>query len=83
MAALTDQIALTRDRASARHVPDEIIAAPGIPLTHAGKRIEVPIKRLFTGRAPTKVVNTGSLTNPQTVDFCVRQATAFLARQHR
>jgi acetoacetyl-CoA synthetase len=72
-----------REHASARHVPDEIIATPGIPLTHAGKRIEVPVKRLFTGQAATEAVNIGSLTNPETVNFFARQATAFLARQHR
>lgn len=86
-AELTDDlrqsiIATIREHASARHVPDEIIAAPGIPLTHAGKRIEVPIKRLFTGRTPAEAVNIGSLTNPETVDFFVHQATAFLAHQH-
>jgi acetoacetyl-CoA synthetase len=68
-----------RATASARHVPDEIIAAPGIPVTHAGKRIEVPVKRMFSGRAPEEVVNTGSLANPETVDFFVDRARAFQA----
>jgi acetoacetyl-CoA synthetase len=68
-----------RSTASARHVPDEIIPAPGIPVTHAGKRIEVPVKRMFTGRAPADVVNTGSLANPETVDFFVERARAFQA----
>lgn len=68
-----------RATASARHVPDEIITAPGIPVTHAGKRIEVPVKRMFTGRAPDEVVNTGSLANPETVGFFVDRARAFQA----
>lgn len=69
-----------RARASARHVPDEIIPAPGIPITHAGKRIEVPIKRLFLGKSPAEAINTGSLSNPETVDFFVHQAQSFRTR---
>ncbi|PRC46350.1 acetoacetate--CoA ligase, partial [Mycobacterium sp. ITM-2017-0098] len=58
---LTDQL---RDRindtirtdVSPRHVPDEIIVAPGIPHTRTGKKLEVPIKKLFQGGDATKVV---------------------------
>ncbi|MDI3329962.1 MAG: acetoacetate--CoA ligase [Micrococcus sp.] len=83
-AELTDELRerinrTIRSTASARHVPDQIIAAPGIPVTHAGKRIEVPVKRMFTGRAPQDVVNTGSLANPETVPFFVDRARAFQA----
>src|SRR5699024_1205120 len=39
-----------RTPASVRHVPDEIIAVEAIPVTHTGKRIEVPLKKLFAGR---------------------------------
>ena len=68
-----------RGRASARHVPDAIEAAPGIPMTHAGKRIEVPLKKLFLGRPSESVVNRGALTNPATVDWFVARAARFLA----
>ena len=34
---------------SARHVPDEMIVVSGIPHTRTGKKLEVPIKRLFQG----------------------------------
>jgi acetoacetyl-CoA synthetase len=47
---LIDRINETvRREASPRHVPDEIIAVPGIPHTLTGKKLEVPIKRLLKG----------------------------------
>lgn len=38
-----------RSGASPRHVPDEILAVPGIPHTRTGKKLEVPVKRLLQG----------------------------------
>lgn len=57
-----------RQHASARHVPDEIVVAPDIPITHAGKKIEVPIKRLLGGHLPN-TVNIQSLANPESIDW--------------
>lgn len=79
---LTDElreriVATIRRLASPRHVPDEIVPVPGIPMTHAGKRIEVPLKKLFTGRALADAVNLGSLSNPETVDRFVEEARRF------
>jgi acetoacetyl-CoA synthetase len=68
-----------RGRASARHVPDDIEAVPGIPMTHAGKRIEIPLKKLFLGRPAESVVNRGALANPETVDWFIERAARFLA----
>ncbi len=34
---------------SPRHVPDEIVAAPAIPRTLTGKKLEVPVKRILQG----------------------------------
>lgn len=67
-----------RSRASARHVPDAIEAVPQIPMTHAGKRIEIPLKKLFLGHPARKAVNRGSLTNPDAVDWFVARADAFV-----
>ena len=36
-------------------VPDEIIIAPGVPMTKTGKLMEVPIKRVLQGMSPEKV----------------------------
>ncbi|NDK88677.1 acetoacetate--CoA ligase [Gordonia desulfuricans] len=39
-----------RTRLSPRHVPDEVIAAPGIPHTRTGKKLEVPVTSILAGR---------------------------------
>ena len=51
-----------RDQASPRHVPDEVLAVPGIPHTRTGKKLEVPVKRILQGASPDRVVN------PEAVD---------------
>src|SRR5699024_10963564 len=53
-----------RSKASARHVPDEIIAVEAIPVTHTGKRIEVPLKKLFSGQPADKAINRDAIANP-------------------
>lgn len=69
---LRDRIRATIHRhTSARHVPDDIIVAPAIPVTHANKKIEVPIKKIFIGHDPATAVNRGSLANPEAVDWFV------------
>ncbi|MCS0639573.1 acetoacetate--CoA ligase [Streptomyces sp. LP05-1] len=67
---LTDRIKRTiRSQLSPRHVPDEIIAVPGVPHTLTGKRIEVPVKRLLQGTELTKAVNPGSVDNLGLLSF--------------
>ena len=56
---------------SPRHVPDEIIAVPDIPYTISGKKTETPVKKILMGRDPSKVVNTGALRNPESMNFFV------------
>jgi acetoacetyl-CoA synthetase len=68
-AELTDDLrrrinAALRTELSPRHVPDSIEAAPGIPRTLSGKKLEVPIKRILTGTPATEAASAGSLTNP-------------------
>ncbi|HEX6877925.1 MAG TPA: acetoacetate--CoA ligase [Nocardioidaceae bacterium] len=46
-----------REKASPRHVPDEVIAVPGVPHTRTGKKLEVPVKRILQGAPPEKVAN--------------------------
>lgn len=53
--------AVIRDQVSPRHVPDEIIAVPGVPHTLTGKRIEVPVKRVLQGTPLDRAVNPGSV----------------------
>ncbi|MER5951631.1 acetoacetate--CoA ligase [Streptomyces sp. NPDC001904] len=58
-----------REQLSPRHVPDEIIEAPGVPHTLTGKRIEVPVKRLLQGTPLDKAVNPGSIDNLDLLTF--------------
>jgi acetoacetyl-CoA synthetase len=63
-ATLRDRINdVIRTEVSPRHVPDEIIAAPGIPHTRTGKKLEVPIKKLFQGADPDRVVERSAVDN--------------------
>jgi len=57
-------VAAIRTRLSPRHVPDEIIAAPAVPRTLTGKKLEVPLKRLMQGAALEDVANLGAIDRP-------------------
>jgi acetoacetyl-CoA synthetase len=79
--ALTRRIRDTiRAELSPRHVPDEIVAAPGVPHTLTGKRLEVPIKRLFQGVPVDRAANLGTVDAPELVrwyaEFAVRRGPA-------
>jgi acetoacetyl-CoA synthetase len=76
---LTDELqaelkAAIRSQASPRHVPDEILAVPGVPHTRTGKRLEVPLKRLFQGVDPAKAVNAGAVDDASLVDHYIALA---------
>ena len=58
-------VAAIRRGASARHVPDTIVAVPGIPRTMTGKRLEIPIKRILSGAAVTDVVSPNAVDRPE------------------
>ncbi|GHO95021.1 acetoacetyl-CoA synthetase [Reticulibacter mediterranei] len=60
-----------RNNVSPHHVPDEIIAIPDVPRTLSGKKLEVPIKKLFMGVPVEKAVSRGALGNPQSLQFFV------------
>ncbi|MGE2731141.1 acetoacetate--CoA ligase [Mycolicibacterium vaccae] len=62
-----------RREVSPRHVPDEIIVAPGIPHTRTGKKLEVPVKKLFQGRDAAKVVERSAVDDPALLDWYVTQ----------
>jgi acetoacetyl-CoA synthetase len=67
-------IAAIREHASPRHVPDEIIVAPGVPHTRTGKKLEVPIKRLIQGADAAAVVDPRVVDDPQVLAWYVDQA---------
>jgi acetoacetyl-CoA synthetase len=68
--------AAIRANASPRHVPDEIAVVPGVPHTRTGKRLEVPLKRLFQGVAPEKALNLGAVDDAAVVEHYVELARA-------
>lgn len=71
---LRDRIKQTiRTEVSPRHVPDEILVAPGIPHTRTGKKLEVPVKKLFQGADAAKVVERSAVDNPDLLDWYVTQ----------
>ncbi|KUI41274.1 acetoacetyl-CoA synthetase [Mycobacterium sp. IS-1590] len=77
-AELTDEVRdrikhTIREEVSPRHVPDEIIAAPGVPHTRTGKKLEVPIKKLFQGADAAKVVERSAVDDPDLLDWYVTQ----------
>ncbi|WP_313673425.1 acetoacetate--CoA ligase [Mycolicibacterium sp.] len=60
--ALVGQIrTAVRTRLSPRHVPDDVIAAPGIPHTRTGKKLEVPVTAILAGHDAVSL-------DPRTID---------------
>jgi acetoacetyl-CoA synthetase len=84
--SLTDELqaqlkAAIRSQASPRHVPDEIIAVPGVPHTRTGKRLEVPLKRLFQGVDPERALNVGTVDDAAAVEHYIALAKERDARR--
>ncbi|MBL7813456.1 MAG: acetoacetate--CoA ligase [Saprospiraceae bacterium] len=66
-----------REAYSPRHVPDDIIAVPGIPYTISGKKLEAPVKKILMGVPLSKAANLGSVRNPSALDFFVEFGKRF------
>ena len=60
---------------SPRHVPDEVIAAPGIPHTRTGKKLEVPITGVLAGRDNVSL-DRRSIDNPDLIEWYRQQGLA-------
>jgi acetoacetyl-CoA synthetase len=65
-----------RAERSPRHVPDEIIEAPEIPLTLTGKKMEVPVRKLMLGVPPEQAASRDATRNPAALDWFAALATA-------
>jgi acetoacetyl-CoA synthetase len=73
--ALTTEIKRRiRAALSPRHVPDDIFAVPAVPRTLSGKKLEVPIKRLFMGVPIERAANPGAMSNPQVLAYFIALA---------
>jgi len=66
-------------RASARHLPDEIHAVPGIPRTLSGKKMELPVKRLLLGAAPDTVLRRDAIADASAIDWFLAHASNWSA----
>jgi acetoacetyl-CoA synthetase len=69
-----------RSQVSPRHVPDDIVAAPAVPSTITGKKLEVPVKRLIQGVTESAAVNRATVANPDVLDWYVDYAADFRQR---
>jgi acetoacetyl-CoA synthetase len=73
-----------RTERSPRHVPDEIVPAPDIPVTLSGKKMEVPIRKLLMGARLEAVASEGASRNPAALiwfaDFATRKSAELLGQ---
>jgi acetoacetyl-CoA synthetase len=65
-----------REDCSPRHVPNEIRQIAEVPRTLSGKVLEVPVKRILMGAAPSEAASVDSLVNPRSLDYFVELAKA-------
>lgn len=70
-----------RANVSPRHVPDDIVEAPSVPMTRTGKRLEIPVKKLLQGLPQRDAVNATSIAAPHDLDWYADYADRFLARE--
>ena len=63
-----------REDCSPRHVPNQILQIAEVPRTLSGKVLEVPIKRILMGAAPSDAASIESLANPHSLDYFVELA---------
>lgn len=59
---------LLRKELSPRHVPDQVRQVRAVPRTLSGKKLEVPIKRIFDGVPVAQAVNRDTLKDPSAID---------------
>jgi acetoacetyl-CoA synthetase len=60
-----------RGNVSPHHVPDEILQITEVPRTLSGKKLEVPVKKLFMGVSPDKAVSIDAMANPQSMRYFI------------
>ncbi|MGO1177555.1 MAG: AMP-binding enzyme, partial [Brevibacterium aurantiacum] len=58
-----------KEKASPRHVPDDIIAVPAVPHTKTGKKLEVPVKRLIQGHPLEKVATPDAVDSFEALEY--------------
>lgn len=63
---------------SPRHVPNDIIATPEIPLMPARRKMEAPVRKLLMGLAVDQVASRDATRNPAALVHGLRSAAAGL-----
>ncbi|GAC1563544.1 MAG: acetoacetate--CoA ligase [Ktedonobacteraceae bacterium] len=63
-----------RRHVSPHHVPDEILQIQEVPRTLSGKKLEVPVKKLFLGMPVEKAVSVDAMANPQAIQYFIDMA---------
>lgn len=63
-----------RSNLTPHHVPDEVIAIAEVPRTLNGKKLEVPVKKLFMGAPLEKAISVDSMSNPQAMQYFIEFA---------
>ncbi len=65
----TEIVKRLRSERSPRHVPDEIVEVPDIPVTLTGKKMEVPVLKMLLGAAIDKVASRDATRNPAALEW--------------
>ena len=60
-----------KSQCSPRHVPDHIYEVGDIPYTLSGKKMEVPIKKIFMKMDMSQSMNRDAIKNPEAIDAFV------------
>lgn len=60
--------ATLRSELSPRHVPDEIFGVTSVPKTINGKKMEIPVKKIFSGADPQRAASKGSMADPDALE---------------
>jgi len=63
-----------KTQCSFRHVPDSIEKVKDIPYTLSGKKMEVPVKKIFKGIDISKSLNKDAVRNPEALDEFIKLA---------
>jgi acetoacetyl-CoA synthetase len=66
--------AALKTECSPRHVPDKVYAIDEVPYTLSGKKLEIPVKKLLSGKPLASAANLGACRNPGAIDFFVALA---------
>ena len=68
-----------RSAISPHHVPDDVIAIPSVPRTLSGKKLEVPVKKLFMGVPMEKAISVDAMSDPQSINYFIEYAEKVMA----